>query len=719
MNLFSNEFIQLAWSQIWQVTLLVILVAAVAKWLTQSKPHLTYLLWMLVILKCLTPPVWSSPTGIFTWAHILNRQAESRPAMADSEVVAITNVSTINAESLNQNADSWSDLKLDGSTDSTAESMSISTFLVVVWLTGFAIISLLYAAAAIHCFIQVRKHKLQPSDGLLATLSTLRQHLGLRRNVQVIVASHSLGPAVFGILRPTIVLPKSLVEIPSDETIKPILAHELVHVRRGDTFFGMVQLLVQIVWWFHPLVWWANRQMTTQRERLTDEETIAGLNMDHETYAQSLLDVLKLKRQASLLSLMPGVRPFDITKTRLEHIMSLPQMTKHRTPKVYWLVLLMGLGLILPGADLTSADDVAPASQQNKNNLTGSGLIYQLPTDATRVNFDMVATVERNGRQSSPNKGTISISSVGKKTVNGVQCRWIEFAIGMDRDDPERSKPAISKLLIPEEKLRTGADPINYIFEGYSQSSAQREARAVGPRILPQDGPLYALLPGQMKDIKTIPSKSIKTSLGTLECQGLAGHIDFKERGQDITISYEIYRHEKAPFGVVAYHMQIENKKNGKTTRKANMNLTLRDVEENVQSEMPAFAVIPGIKQNEIIQTFLKRVIAGEDEAAKKLVDPNSAVGRQLSDFRELTNFENLRIVKLYLGKDAVMGVSSPTQTKRKKDVVIVIFAKRKDDRYIVDDIDAEDPKGLDGEVARFAKKHAPVTFVEFKQDAE
>jgi bla regulator protein BlaR1 len=34
----------------------------------RQRPHLAHTLWMVVILKCLTPPLWSSPTGIFSWA---------------------------------------------------------------------------------------------------------------------------------------------------------------------------------------------------------------------------------------------------------------------------------------------------------------------------------------------------------------------------------------------------------------------------------------------------------------------------------------------------------------------------------------------------------------------------------------------------------------------------------------------------------------------------
>ena len=65
-DLISN-LAAVAWTQLWQVTALAMAVGATVRVLCGKRPHLAYVLWVLVILKCLTPPLWSSPTGIFSW----------------------------------------------------------------------------------------------------------------------------------------------------------------------------------------------------------------------------------------------------------------------------------------------------------------------------------------------------------------------------------------------------------------------------------------------------------------------------------------------------------------------------------------------------------------------------------------------------------------------------------------------------------------------------
>ena len=55
-----------------------------------------------------------------------------------------------------------------------------------------------------------------------------------------------------------------------------MLLHEVAHVRRRDTWVACLQLAAQILWWFHPLVWWMNREISRQQERSCDKEVVAN-----------------------------------------------------------------------------------------------------------------------------------------------------------------------------------------------------------------------------------------------------------------------------------------------------------------------------------------------------------------------------------------------------------------------------------------------------------
>ena len=88
MDLHLNEPGSLAWLQFLQVTVLIAAVGLLAGLVCRRRPHLAYVLWILVLLKCLTPPLWSSPAGIFSWAQARFTRPASLTGNPDSRTWA-------------------------------------------------------------------------------------------------------------------------------------------------------------------------------------------------------------------------------------------------------------------------------------------------------------------------------------------------------------------------------------------------------------------------------------------------------------------------------------------------------------------------------------------------------------------------------------------------------------------------------------------------------
>lgn len=70
--------------------------------------------------------------------------------------------------------------------------------------------------------------------------------------------------------------------------VEAILAHELCHVRRRDNLAVALQMVVEALFWFHPLVWWLEQRLVDERERACDEEVIR-LGSEPQSYAESIL----------------------------------------------------------------------------------------------------------------------------------------------------------------------------------------------------------------------------------------------------------------------------------------------------------------------------------------------------------------------------------------------------------------------------------------------
>jgi bla regulator protein blaR1 len=339
----------LAWTQFWQVTAVALSAGLFNRLCCRQRPQLAHALWLVVLVKCLTPPLWSSPTSVFSWAT--RDSITAVPGVGVPVDVAIGSTPTFDSDPAihhrilragevapSTNAHGPASTLTSTPSDVDAKPTAGFTNVRFVWALGISwlIGASAYAAytflAFIHCWQTIRAARMPAEERLTRLTVDLSRRLGIHRSVRLWVTQKPLGPLTFGWVRPTIVLPEALAAHRSTDELEPLLAHELVHVRRGDSLVGLLQTAVQCLWWFHPLIWWANRRIVFERERCCDEEVVGGLAYEPARYARSLLNVLELKRQLRWLAAMPGAREFEITQRRLEHIMLRGERFRSRMP---------------------------------------------------------------------------------------------------------------------------------------------------------------------------------------------------------------------------------------------------------------------------------------------------------------------------------------------------------------------------------------------------
>ncbi|HZQ54385.1 MAG TPA: M56 family metallopeptidase [Bryobacteraceae bacterium] len=143
--------------------------------------------------------------------------------------------------------------------------------------------------------------------------------IGTVEGVPVMASKSLLEPGVFGIWRPVLLLPEGIAKRLTTPQLNAILAHEMTHIRRRDNLWAAIHMLVEAIFWFHPLVWWIGARMVEERERACDEAVLQRGN-DPEDYAEGILNVCKLYLE-SPLACVSGVTGADL-KTRILRIVS-------------------------------------------------------------------------------------------------------------------------------------------------------------------------------------------------------------------------------------------------------------------------------------------------------------------------------------------------------------------------------------------------------------
>jgi uncharacterized protein (TIGR03435 family) len=153
----------------------------------------------------------------------------------------------------------------------------------------------------------------------LEALRRLDTVAGMPKPIEVRSSRTALEPGIFGTVSPILLWPQGISERLDDKHLDAILAHELLHIRRRDNLVAAIHMLVETVFWFHPLVWWLGTRLVEERERACDEQVLE-LGSNRQVYAESILKICEFC-VGSPLPCVSGMTGADL-KRRIVRIMS-------------------------------------------------------------------------------------------------------------------------------------------------------------------------------------------------------------------------------------------------------------------------------------------------------------------------------------------------------------------------------------------------------------
>ena len=143
--------------------------------------------------------------------------------------------------------------------------------------------------------------------------------LSLAVPIRVMSCPKRLEPGVFGIFKPVLLVPEGITDRLSPAHLQAVVEHEMCHVRRRDNLATAIQMTVETLFWFHPLIWWIRLRLIEEQERACDEEVLR-LGSDPQIYAESILKICELYL-ASPLICVAGITGSNLKK-RIEAIMT-------------------------------------------------------------------------------------------------------------------------------------------------------------------------------------------------------------------------------------------------------------------------------------------------------------------------------------------------------------------------------------------------------------
>ena len=390
-----NQIARLWWdwsaAMFWQAGLLILLIGCIdlliRKW---AWPQLRYALWSLILVKLLLPPTLSLPSGIVpelrpAVSQALRLMNADKPVVAESSV-RILGFDRVAPPNLFDGADSprtWrfespranefaratqprtvamADSLLDAIPQSAIHNPQLAwqVYAMLAWLAGTLILGI-WLFLRLHSFCSRHAYRAAAASlpqSFYNQLADCANRLGLRHIPRVVVTKRLASPAVFGAVRPVLLVPKGYLSKLSRRDTEHMLLHELAHVKRGDLIMHSLYMLLQIAYWYNPLLWLVRRQMHHLRE-LSCDATVANLLRERTlAYRQTLLETA---RRLLAASVEPGLGLLGLFEDSNRLLVRLNWLTKptwrYRTMKRTIVVAIAALMIacVLPMAQARQA----------------------------------------------------------------------------------------------------------------------------------------------------------------------------------------------------------------------------------------------------------------------------------------------------------------------------------------------------------------------------
>jgi len=260
-NRFSEIWFSIIALNSLQLILLFLFLSGITLILRKNSPVFLYALWLLFLVKAILLPIIRVPFFHQSFIPVISLNAimtgsSQLPIQVDPNPVML---------------------------------LTTRSVLLLIWILG--IIS--------SVFIYVRNeylfHKLlknSESFAVQTNLAELARWLGIDSPVVIRLSANAPAPFTKGFNKPVIYLPRSALNW-DEQQLNHVLCHELAHIKRSDILLITLQNIINVLYFFHPLVWLANQQLNFQREKICDDIAVNILNENPVKYGRTLMDNLE------------------------------------------------------------------------------------------------------------------------------------------------------------------------------------------------------------------------------------------------------------------------------------------------------------------------------------------------------------------------------------------------------------------------------------------
>lgn len=377
-NLASNHFISsLAITLVhfcWQAILIALFVKVILTLTSKRLSQFRYYAAISALLGCCFAP-------IYTFYYFYNQYASQ---YVNNDLWANGANSNELASALSQASPQWTQ------SFSVFEGLLNETYLVVIWGLGVLLMLTKFILEVNFTYRLSRTETSHVSSEVQKMLSNIASQFGILRRVRILKSGLVTVPVVIGWLKPTILLPVAITIGMERQQLELIIAHELAHVKRFDFLTNLLQNLIQVLFFYHPCVYWINKMIREEREYICDSMAIRVKGETTEArmdLAKALLSTAELKE--GNLSLVAVAASDGHLKNRVSRIL----LSERQRMPLFNALLAISVAVVFSFAAIAATGEMEKQS-------SSVGLPNRADIDSQRLNVSIPPQTEQE--QSKP-----------------------------------------------------------------------------------------------------------------------------------------------------------------------------------------------------------------------------------------------------------------------------------------------------------------------------
>jgi beta-lactamase regulating signal transducer with metallopeptidase domain len=289
-----------------------------------------YGIWFLLVLRLLIPYAPAASVNVFNfiphYQEAIDLPKISIPSAGETNPATLTHPADSSANMQQGTLPEKSDVKLPRT--SYIKAWFNWANLEIAWLIGITVI--LFYIFLVNSLMLLRTKKLPTCDSedILRILKECKSSLNVHAKVSVIYDDNLKSPAIFGLFSKKIIISPEIIKKLAPEEIRCVFMHEASHIKRHDLLINGLVMVLQVIYWFNPLIWYSLSQMKQDCEIACDATALAAMKKeDHKKYGQTIISLLQLLSKPSWI---PGTLGFasKFNKRRIVMISAFKKTTK-------------------------------------------------------------------------------------------------------------------------------------------------------------------------------------------------------------------------------------------------------------------------------------------------------------------------------------------------------------------------------------------------------